>query len=255
MQKTYIYLAKNKITIVADLDGTITEYRPVYQRTIQIYKGIDNIVHFDVKNHDQKNVDITAYTPKLLAFDENQNLILEKEGTKTSLKGEFTVNISENDLLNVKDQYFSYCVVLVKTADLTRVLTYSDDHFNANGIMQISGKALPGPQKTYSVTNFIQDGENEVWYTESIDAQPAINGNSALHTIAIYTDGYTGDFTIQGTLENQVNMNTVWADIITVSLDNEQEPVPVNFNGVYSFLRFKTDASPANTITKVLVRN
>lgn len=255
MQKTYLYLAKNKITIVADLDGTVTEYRPVYQRTIQTYKGIDNLLHFDVKNHDQKNVDISAYTPHFVAFDENKNLIIKKDGTATTLKGEFTINITENDLLNVKDQYLSYSVYLVKNDDLTKTLTYSDDHFNANGIIQVSGKALPGPQKTYSITQFTQDGQNQVWYSESIDAQPAINGNSALHTAAIYTDGYTGDVTIQGTLENQINMGTVWADIATVSLNEESQPVPINFNGVYSFLRFEVNASPTDTITQILVRN
>jgi len=255
MQKTYIYLAKNKITIVADLDGAITEYRPVYQRTIQTYRGIDNLLHFDVKNHDQKNVSLTAYTPKFVAFDENKNLVIEHDGNKTSNKGEFTVTITENDLLNIKNQYLSYTIYLVKDSDLTKTLTYSDDHFNAAGTIYVSGEALPGPQATYTVTTFIQDGQNDIWYSEAIDAQPAINGNSALHTAAIYTDGYIGDVTIQGTLDNQVTQGTVWADISTVSLNNETEPMPINFNGVFSFLRFETDASPTNTISKILVRN
>ena len=255
MQKTYIYLAKNKITIVADVDGAVTEYRPVYQRTIQTYKGIDNLLHFDVKNHDQKNVSLTAYTPHFVAFDENKNLVIEKDGTKTANKGEFTINITENDLLNLKDQYLSYSVYLVKDSDLSKTLTYSDDHFNANGIIQVSGNALPGPQKTYSITQFIQDGQNSIWYSEAIDAQPAINGNSALHTAAIYTDGYVGDVTVQGTLDNQATQGTVWADIATVSLNNETQPVPINFNGVYSFIRFEVDATPTDTITQILVRN
>jgi hypothetical protein len=92
-----------------------------------------------------------------------------------------------------------------------------------------------------------------------VSAQPGINGNEALHTIAIYTDGYNGDVTIEATLENAIDGNNSvdWAEIDTMSFDgsSETEPVSVNFNGVYSFLRFKTTADPADTITKILVRN
>ena len=39
------------------------------------------------------------------------------------------------------------------------------------------------------------------------------------------------------------------------TIGTETTPMPVNFNGVFSHLRFKTDANPADKITKVLVRN
>jgi hypothetical protein len=72
----------------------------------------------------------------------------------------------------------------------------------------------------------------------------------------VYTSEYTGDVVVQATLDNQVTESTQWADIATLSfVGAEITPVPVNFNGVFSFLRFKTDADPADTITKILVRN
>jgi len=64
---------------------------------------------------------------------------------------------------------------------------------------------------------------------------------------------------VEATLENVVDGNNSvdWADVVTISFDgsSEIEPVPVNFNGVYSYLRFKTNADPADTIEKILVRN
>ena len=81
MQKTYRYLPKNRVTVVADVVGFITEYRPVYQRTLQVYRGIDNLLYFEVKNHDQKPISLAGYTPKLIAFDENNNQVLEKLGS------------------------------------------------------------------------------------------------------------------------------------------------------------------------------
>ena len=329
MQKTYRYLAKNQVTIVANLAGFITEYRPVYQKNLNVYRGIDNILHFEVKNHDQKPVSLQGYTPKFMMFDENNNLVVEHDGTvlddvltrtttsaesaadatlefsstsgievgqsvtgtyikrntlvkdvddnmvtlnkssseavpagtsitfqSSSKKGVFTVNVTENDLLNLKQQYVKYAIYLVDSTG-AKTLTYSEAHFEAKGTMFIDGFAFPGPLDTYSITRFVSDqAEPDDWSTESLDAQPGLNGNIALHTAAFYTDNFVGDIVVQGTLENQVTLNTTWADIATLTLDGtETEPTPVNFNGVFSHLRFYTETNPTDKISKILVRN
>lgn len=329
MQKTQRYLANNKIIVIANITGFITEYRPVYSRTLQVYRGIDNTLYFEVKNHDQKPVSLLGYTPKLLVFDENNVLILEKSGTilddvitrstasaqsslgptlqfastsgieigqtvtgngiksntlvasfsansitfnkdtstliasgteltfqTSSKKGVFTVVLTEGELLQIQQQYVKYVIYLVNNIG-SKTLTYTTDHFDAEGIMYVNGNALPGPLESYQVGALTADSQSPTeWYSEVIDAQPALNGNSALHTIAFYTDQYNGDIIIQGTLENQITLNTFWADITTLSFTgNETEPVPTNFNGVYNYFRIKATSSPADKITKILVRN
>ena len=177
----------------------------------------------------------------------------EGDSTAYTKKGLFSVTVTENDLLNVKDQYLSYNIHLVDY-DETKVLTYANEWFGNAGVIKVNGSAFPGPSATYSIDTFLQD--NSVWYSESIDAQPGINGNEALHTAAVYTDGYAGDVVVQATLENQVTDFTNWADVATKTLSgSETEPTPINFNGVFSFLRIKATANPANTISKILVRN
>ena len=328
MQKTSRYLANNKVTVVADLVGFITEYKPVYQRTLQVYRGIDNTLYFDVKNHDQKPVSLAGYTPVFVAYDEASNLVIEHEGTvlddvitrttsfaesapdanleftstagiavgqtitgtyikpgtlvsavtdnvvtlskspsdsvplgteitfqTNSKKGVFTVNITENDLLDLKAQYLNYAIYLVNSVG-DKVLTYSNSHFDAKGIIKVQADTFPGPQNTKSITAFTQDEWDGNWYSSIIDAQPGINGNSALHTAVVYPAEYVGNIVVQATLENQTGLSTFWADIATLTFDGtETEPVPVNFNGVYSFVRFEANASPADTITQILVRN
>jgi hypothetical protein len=241
--------------------GFIVEYRPVYQRHLKVYRGIDNDVQFRLINADQKPINTTTYTPKFLAFDENNNLVIEHDGTvqddgSSSTKGLFYVTITENDLLNIKSQYLKYVIYLVDSNN-SKTLTYTDEHFDAAGIMYVDSQSFPGPRSTYSVTQFQQlSFDDMTWVSETLNAEPAINGNEALHTAAIYTDGYTGNITIQATLENQITGTTDWADIETISFTGtESEPTPINFNGVFSYLRFKTDTNPANTITKILVRN
>ena len=261
MQLTPRYLVKNITTLVADVAGFNTEYRPVYSKQLQVYKGIDNVLEFRLVNADQKPVDITSYTPKLVAFDENNAMILEKDGTvlddgSTITRGKFTVTVTENELLNVKQQYLKYNVYMQETNG-DKVLTYSHANFDNDATIYVNARVFPGPLTSYSVTAFEKESvELSNWYSETVDAQPAINGNEALHTAAVYTNAYEGNVTVQATLDNDVTESTNWADVAILEFDGtETTPVPVNFNGVFSHLRFKTNTDPADTITKILVRN
>jgi len=276
MQLMPRYLVSNRTFLIVDETGFVVEYNPVYKRQLQVFKGIQNVLEFQLLNADQKPIDITKYTisnvddtPSIVfvAFDENNRKIIEHEGEvifdndSAVNRGLFRVIITENDLLNIKDQYLSYAIYLQDANGLPR-LTYADSHFGMEGTIKISSEALPGPQPTYSVTNFLpynSDSNVDEWYSEPVTAEPAVNGNEALHTVAIYTDNYIGDVTIEATLENVIDGNNSvdWAEVTTLSFDgsSEVEPVPVNFNGVFSYLRFRTNADPADTITKILVRN
>lgn len=260
------YLVSNRINILANEAGYVTEYTPVYHRNINVYKGITNKLEFRLKNADQKPVPLDAYTIYFKAFDENQQQVLEYNSnsvdvTKNALTGLFTVAIRESDLLNVKQQYLSYIIYLQDANDNT-VLTYTDEWFGARGTIYVDGSALPGPALTHSVSVFTEDdGEYEVddsvWYSETLDAQPALNGNEALHTAVIYSNGYQGRVRVQGTLDNQVTgeQNVDWTDIASVDISNATELTPVNFYGVLSYIRFVADADPADKISKILVRN
>lgn len=266
--QTSRYLVSNRINILANEAGHITEYRSVYSRQLTIYKGIDNVLEFRLLNADQKPLDVDRYTPKFVAFDENKNMIIEHDGvnlqvgdsTSYTNKGLFKVTVTENDLLNVKDQYLSYNIYLVDF-DGTNVLTYANEWFGMNGVIKVSGQAFPGPAVAHNVSTFtenlgLSNVDDSVWISETITAEPAINGNEALHTAVVYTSNYTGTVIVQATLDNQITTGTVWSDISTLTFTgSETEPTPVNFNGVFTYLRFKTSANPAGTITKILVRN
>jgi hypothetical protein len=250
------YLVNDRTLLVSNETGFLTEYRPVYQKNLSVYKGIDNSLEFQLLNADQKPVVLTGKTPKFVAFDENKNLVIQHDGTITnSNKGIFTVTVSENDTLSIKQQYLSYNVYVVDDTTNSKTLTYADEQLNATGTIYVSAQAFPGPNATYSV-GFPLLQVNDVWQSGHVPAEAAINGNEALHTAVIYTSGYIGTVTIQATLDEQPTNNSAWAEVITLTFDGtETEPTPVNFNGVYSNLRFETNTNPADTITAILVRN
>ena len=263
MQLVPRYLVSNRTEVVANEAGTITEYRPVYQKHIQVYKGIDNVLEFKILNADQKPVDISNYTIKFMAFDDQDRLVIEHTGvslqtTDSSVfinKGLVKVTILQNDTLNLPQQYLKYTLHL-EDDDSNAVITYTDTHFGMNGVIFLSSEAFPGPAKTLEVTGAISEISDGTWSLGYATAQPGINGNEALHTMALYTNSFDGDITIQATLENQVTNQTNWADIATVTfIGDETEPKTVNFNGVYSNIRVVSTQDPTDKITKILLRN
>mgnify|MGYP001168121025 CR=1 FL=1 len=194
------------------------------------------------------------------AFDDEKDQVLQynatvqDDGSTKSTKGMFYVTITENDLLNIPAQFLTYNTFLVDSSN-TKILTYAYSHFDANGVLKVSKDAFPSPADSLSVTTFTEIA-TDIWTTEGINAEPAINGNEALHTAAFYSDGYVGDIVIQATLDNQLSSTNNWADVATVTFTgNETDPVPQNYTGVFSYIRFKTTTDPANKITKILVRN
>ena len=252
------YLVNNRTSLVVNVTGFITEYRPVYQKNIPVYSGIDNKLEFQLLNPDQKPINPTGSTIHFVAFDENKNQVIKHTGTVLiANKGLFKVIISDQDTLNLKQQYLSYSIYLTDNTTSDNTLTYADEQLNATGTIYLSQSALPGPRATVEVSNFTQDtGDVTIYNSDAISADPGINGNEALHTVAIYTDSYIGDVTIQATLENQVDYTTNWVDLSTITFTgSETQPEVSNFNGVYNYLRFVTNANPADKISKILVRN
>jgi hypothetical protein len=256
------YLVTNRTTLVANMAGFLTEYSPVYQRNIPVYKGIENTLEFQILNPDQKPISLIDKIPHFVAFDAEKNLAFEQSGEITiSNKGLFKITISESDTLNLQSQYLSYSIYLTDAANTNKTLTYADEQLNATGTIYISSTAFPGPAATKEF--FFTQPEDialeiEAWYTESMYAEPETNGNEGLHTAVVYTNGYVGNVIVQATLENQIDGNSTisWADVASISFSGtESQPTPINFNGVYSYIRFKATVNPANTITKILVRN
>ena len=255
MQLVPRYLVTNRTVVVSDDTGNQTEYNKVYQRNIKIAKGIDNIIRFEIKNHDQKPLSIlNTYTPYVEVFTED-NIMLKKyigtikETSTPSYKGQFEINITSSDTLNLNAQYLTYTVYLRNTSN-SDTLTYADSQYGVPGTIELTNEAFPGAIDSKTVSTFINS------ISSVVDAQPDINSNNALHTAAIYSTGFAGTVKVQGTLDDSTTNS--WFDIDTITFTgSETQPKPSNFNGVFSYIRFAVanDSGNSGTIDKILVRN
>jgi len=181
MQKISSYLYSNRVILLANLAGFTVEYTNVYQRTIKIYNGIDNTIEFDIKNADQKRIDLSTLLNIELNVMDAQGNALENSPyvvAPTALKGIAKVIIPQEDLDQLTNQFLKYSVTAVNTAG-DDVLLYADTRFGAVGTMEVIGNALP---------TFRDDRVYE-HFTQEID----LNGNVTNHTPAIATKFYEAE--------------------------------------------------------------
>ena len=122
MQKISSYLYPNRVELLADVAGFTTEYTNVYQKTVKIYNGIDNTIEFDLKNADQKRLELItdsgAVPPKVAVVTGIELNVMDASGQELpnspyivtphpALKGIATVTIPQEDLVDLSDQYLN----------------------------------------------------------------------------------------------------------------------------------------------------
>ena len=81
MQLIPRYLYKNSVDVVSNDIGFVVEYRPVYSRNINVYKGVDNNIQFRMLNADQKPINISGQVIQFEAFDDEKDQVLVYEAT------------------------------------------------------------------------------------------------------------------------------------------------------------------------------
>ena len=178
MQKISSYLYPNRIQLLADLASFNVEYTNVYQRIVKIYNGIDNTIEFDIKNADQKRIDLATLSNIELNVMDTSGYELPNSPyivTPTALKGIATVTIPQEDLANFGNQFFTYSVSAVK--DGRDVMLYADSRFGAVGTIELVGNAMP----------IIRDEQVYTSFTAEID----LKGNPTYHSSAIPATSYT----------------------------------------------------------------
>jgi hypothetical protein len=260
MQNLPIYLYANKLDVTLDLDATVKGVnRIMYQHDLKIQKGIKNKVRIQFKNSDQKRIQIhNTQTFIFSVYDAvNKQLILEKElevlDESTATRGLALLTLNESDTMDLINSSYSFSVKLEDT-DGTYLPTYSNTYYGVAGTLHLMQDVYPVLQDSTEISTFnityndtIQKYEHK---SGNIYAHPEYNGNTALHTMALYMTGYRGTVYIQGTLDNSPESSENYSTIQQLTYTGFSGIDYINFNGVYTYVRIIhiPDTAPAESI-------
>jgi hypothetical protein len=270
MQKISTYLYPNRIELLADLAGFTVEYTNVYQRNVKIYNGIDNTIEFDIKNADQKRIDLTTLLNiKLNVMDANGTAlpnspyIITPMSPQTTYKGLAKVIIPQDDLADLNSQFLKYSVTAMQAG--AEVILYGDTRFGAVGKMELVGDAMPTFRDDQVITTFIKDlqyGSQQIEYHQSsainlrfYEAVPTTEANVEFNfsqlagtiTVFVTKDATISSetFSLRGTV-----LDTITVTDTTLFLSKQYKDI-----GDYTYMRitYVNDANNTGTITKVTV--
>lgn len=271
MQKISSYLYPNRISLLADMAGFSVEYTSVYQRTVKLYNGIDNTLEFDIKNADQKRIDLSAISSlELNLMDASGNAIsgspyrLDQIIGSDNLpkKGLAKCIIPQEDINDYTPQFFKYSVSGVK--DGNDVLLYADTRFGAVGTMELVGNAMPtfrSEQIYKTFTGEIDFSGNVVKHTSAIPTTFYEADPTAQITLEIATTGFVGKIWYEGTSNSTISVNSFLNatkhDIMSVALPaTAVYTVPVNI-GDFKYIRVSYQSNhpvkPTGTVDSVTV--
>jgi hypothetical protein len=214
MRKISSYLYSNRIELLADLAGFSVENRTVYQRTVRIYKGVDNVLEFDIKNADQKRLELST-SPSITAIRLN---VMDQEGNKLpnspytvspgAIKGIATVTIPSADLSSIDHQFLKYSVTATQGA--ATIVLYADSQFGALGTIEIVGSATPTARSVQVLDSFTADLSYSSLINEYLHSSPAlIRYYEAIPTTSAKLDfvfsSLTGTVTIEATTDATIS--------------------------------------------------
>ena len=260
MQKLFGYLQTQNISVVYSPDSTVeNRNRTVYSRPLKAYRGIKNTLQLQLKDSDQKPVDITGKTFVFNILNPSTYVvILSKTGTISNANhGKVDFDLTDSDLRNTDANMYTYSVHELKT-DGTKTIVFGGSNYEAGGTIEVIdgvyNEFVPS-RELLIISDEANSGGNTVTkYTSGTNAYPELNQNKALHTAQYYLDGYTGDITVQGTMDPVASLvNANWVDIKTDTYSTVTGNEYTTFSGVFTAIRFKQEKT-AGTLTKVLYR-
>jgi len=262
MLKLPVYLYPNVTTVILDLDQNRGINDTMYQRELQIQKGITNTIQIQFKNSDQKPVNISTGTFVFSMIDTaSQQLVLEKaltvidDGVTYSLKGLAQLQLTESDTVDLQSVPYTFGVKQLNSDGYTYSPTYANTYYGMSGVVHVVQDLFPIAKDSVVVpmTQRISNGNPSYnqfdFWGGNVYAHPELKSNTGLCTAAFYLNNFAGTFSVEGSLDNEpaepgnANANFVTLSSSTITT-NTTGIVYVNWNGIFTYVRFKSTPAP-----------
>lgn len=246
MQLIPVYLYPNKVDVYTNVptSWTTERYRKVYNRNVKLFRGLDNRVDIQVRNSDEKALDVTGYTVFFnLIRHGDQSLVFTRECTAVEIsKGRYYVNISRDDLYNLENGFYQYSIHRTD-ANGTPSVMYIDSQYGAVATIEVVGDVKGNLQPSLEVKEFSEVnpyvfGETlDTFFRSSlIDAHYQTETAKSTHTFALYTTGYNGSVKIEASLDESSSPKN-WTEVVAPFTITNESLKYLNIIGKWKWFR------------------
>jgi len=249
MQVNPVYLYRNKSNVFVSADPWTTErYRQVYQRNFKVYRGVDNKLDFQVRNSDQKPLNVNNYT---LVFNiieiKSQQLLVSKDFTVISAEqGQITLTLTELNLNSLLPGSYHFSIVREYRGEsgekLSQSPLYVDSQYGSFGVIEVFSDLYGEPKDSTVIdtfdlvpANWPNDGTSR---SELAYASPELSTSQTIHTFAIYQTDYKGMIYIEASTEQGGTPRAgSWTVLKTLTYPSDVRYI--NVEGKWNWFRVK----------------
>ena len=270
MQKISSYLYPNRIQTVVNLASTTLEWRIVYQRKFKIYKGLDNVLELDVKNSEQKRIDISDLDIKFVVMDQdNQEIVTATVDTNTSIRGIGKVTITSDIISHLTPQFLKYTVYILNN-DGSKNPLYGDTQFGVTGTLDLLGGAMPEdlPPKIIDTFIYMDNDTNPSqivrdYFSEAVEIHPLnFNLDNTAINLEFRPNVMDASVTVQVTDSVVVSTGTEWSNLETFSITPSTDRVFKTYNEIIDYsnnikwirIKYRNADNNTGTFDKIIVR-
>jgi len=250
-------------------DRSILIYAEGYSRTKNmpfnttrktIYKGVDSVLSFDIKNQDRKPVNILDKDVMVNIMQvRTGELVVQRRAQKIQAEnGYCEVTIFASDIEQLAPGFYQISAVIYETDGIARSL-FTDHNRRATMELEICDGAYPKFIPSVEVVFTEQDGQ---WVSQPLRGNMQFNDTSLLHTIQIKVTGFTGSFRAIACLEYSEARDSYFVcrfldGSTSIRFDNATDVQGWNFAVDARWIRiiYTPDSSNTGTVDKVLYRS
>ena len=246
---SYLYRAKVECQIFETLPHSRRTVI-VYAKNLRAYRGVSNRFLIEIKNQDQKPINIAARTVRMHILDENRrtSFITKTADIYNAARGQAVVTLDQNDLLDLDQSFYNYTISVVD-GEGNDEIAYSDDHYGVRNNIEILAGHYPEFQDSQrlvfdTVTNL----------TSGVGTDHAVHRGTGFHTAQFYLQDFTGSIEVQATMDQVPNLNNAnYFTIKTETYTGQTGCRYTNWQGNFSAVRFKRVAT-SGTVDQILYR-
>jgi hypothetical protein len=239
MQKISSYLYSNRVVVNLDLASSPLEWRIVYQKKLKIYKGFENVIELDIKNSDQKRIDVSALTLKCVIMDTLSQEVYTADVTHSGTPGLATFTVPATALALISPQFLRYTVYILNDDD-TKSPIYGDAQFGITGMIDYVGDALPQVLLPKVISNFtyLHDAVTAVqtFYSESVEINPPNDiVDEPVLTLDFTADSLSAEVKVQMTKDPVVSTSTHWTTLETFTITTSTSTLSKTYDSTDGF--------------------
>lgn len=262
-----LYLYDNAIDLVITTDQFYVDNRPMNNRKLKAHKGVTNEILFNIRNRDRKLQNVFPETLRAYIIDpSSKTRVVTKVIEHTPEVGKIMMTLTAADIEHLNPGL--YTIYLTRSCDdITERAIYTDQDNNVKFDIEITDQLGVTPVNTQAQveTAFLQTSSTLLGDASNTFVSSALYGNlernfvNAQHTIAIFTDGFTGNIKIQASCLTGVpdsdDASKDWFVVESVPVtDASTKVVTRTFIVNCNWVRVLTEPT-TGSVTKIQLRN